>query len=466
MAKKNKTQKSAAEVVAEQVAPETKQTSNKSEEKKDTSISVIQLGDLDKLAKDRATSGLDPNHTVDLLKIMHETYRIDPNASKRYDISQEAVDKINKITAIAQASVLINEVMIAQTPFAVSMRVSQLEALKEVAPFLGLSFDTKALPAPKENGIIEVPSTSVKITQATKKEVQVEQKAAAKVTKDNPNDIENEQELKDALLKILIKGNGSPRFYDKVTTAINFFRAYLNIQANKSDDKDAKLDSIKKKSNVDLLGEIAALLGKCTFTINGMAKFLFESTQRSKSPVSAFCTFRDASLNEKTGMPQIDDSLVADIVKILIKWYATSEIDSINKGIEVLKKDAKANKKAIDGELAKIKTYEETIGYVMNPSRDIADNFIDDYNDNKSEGFKAARMAASKILKTYYPGLDVKNANKESLEHNLQQYVGVITNMFLPALNQIGDYSAANITDIAVEEKKEDDNSKKAQGQG
>lgn len=453
--------KKATNSVAKEAA-ETKQAPSV-EDKKETKVNVVEIGNIDFTKSQKSDGGLDANHQVDLLKMMHETYRVDPSAATRYGIPQEAVDKINRCTAIGQVAIFAHEILAGKSPFATSMRISQLEVIKEVAPLLGITIDTKALPAPKADGTVEVPSTAVKITAAAKKAATEEIKAAAKKTKDNPNDIENEQELKDALLKILVKGNGSNRFYDKVSTAINFYRAYLGIKANKEGDTESS-EALKNKTNVDILSEIAKLLGKCTFTINGMAKFLFESTQRSKSPVSAFCTFRDASLNEKTGLPQIDDSLVADIVKVLINWYATSEIDAINKGIEILKKDEKKNKVAIDSELAKIKNYEEVISYVMNPSRDVADNFIKNYTDNKSEGFKAARMMASKILNSYYRGIDVKKADPTSLQNNVQQYVGVITNLFLSPLDKINDYSEANITEITINvEEEEGEPSKKAQ---
>lgn len=71
---KNKTAaKSAAQAAAQQAAPSNK--TNKQETADKSQVAVIQLGDLDKLAQARALSGLDPNHTVDLLKMMHETYR-------------------------------------------------------------------------------------------------------------------------------------------------------------------------------------------------------------------------------------------------------------------------------------------------------------------------------------------------------------------------------------------------------
>lgn len=472
---KNKTAaKSAAQAAAQQAAPSNK--TNKQETADKSQVAVIQLGDLDKLAQARALSGLDPNHTVDLLKMMHETYRTDPNAATKLNISQETVDKINRITAIGQVAVLTNEIMIAQTPFAISMRVNQLEALKEVAPMVGVVIDTtKALPSPSAEGVVELPSTAVKISKESQETLKKEQAAAKEKVELDPTKIESVDELKKSLLNILVKGNGSDNLYDKLSTAVNFYKAYLDINAGKEKDPEAARKAIESKSRVDLLSEIANMLGKCTFTLGGVSKFMFESTQRTKSPVTAFCTFREASLNKKTGMPQIEDQMVADIVKVLHHWYANTEIATTNetikgfeRDIEILKKDEKKNAKGIeDGkkkiESAKnhIKETEQVVGYVNLPDRETVDNFSTNYTDNKAEGFKLARMTGSKILDTYFKGIDVSKIKKESLVHNLQQYVGVITNMFLPPLNRIEDYSEANITEFEMVEAEDNNSSEK-----
>ena len=449
----------AAEAAAQQAAPET--------EKK--GIAVIQLGDLDKIAQSRALAGLDPNHTVDLLKIMHETYRLDPKAAEHIGIAQDAVDKINRITAIGQVAVLTNEIALAQTPFAIAMRVSQLEVIKEVAPLLGVNIDTKALPAPSAEGVVEVPSTAVKVSPEAKKAAAEERAAAERKVILDPTQIETEQQLKDSLLNILVKGNGNDNFYAKVNTSINFYESYLGVQANKSENKDELLADLQKKKRADLFSEIAHLLGKCPFTVGGMSKFMYEQTERTKNPVVAFCTLRNASLNEKTGMPQIEDSLVADIVKVLIRWYADSEIQEtndriagFNKDLEVLKKDAKKNAKAIEQGNTKIENAKKHIEEVEKivscaniPDRAIIDSFPKDYADNNAEGYKYARMTGAKIMDTYYPDVKAKDVDQENLIHNLQQYMGVIFNMFLPPTEQLVDFSEANITELIKIETKE-----------
>lgn len=454
----------AAQAAQKQKAPETK-----------TPVSVIQLGDFEKFAELSKTGGMDHNHIMDMIRVQHETFRMDPKAAEHTGMSQEAIDKINQINAVEQVALMASVVTYDKTPFAISMRASQLPAITEAAAALGITIDQKALPAPDQEGKVELPSTAISVSEEKKEEIKKEHEAAQKQTITDPTKIENEGQLKDSLLKILVKGNGNDNFYQKVNTAINFYESFCSVKASKSDNKEAELAALKEKSRADLLAEIAKLLGKCTFTIGGMAKFMFEHTERTKNPVVAFCTLRNASLNEKTGMPQIDDTLVADIVKVLIRWYADSEIQEtndriagFNRDLDALKKDEKKNAKAIEQGNQKIKAandhiadIEQVVTWANMPSAEIVDNFADDYKDSGREGYKFARMMGSKVLDTYYPGVKAKEVDQDALVYNLQQYVGTIFNMFLPVMSQLTDYSEANITELkkveaegAVEESK------------
>lgn len=443
MANKNKAASAAKEAASKQAA---KNTEKKSAPKIDTA-SVVNVADAAKVAS--LGGGLDANHTVDMLTGMRIMFHDDPNAAQRYDISQENVDSINKLTAMGYVAIFATSSMKDNTPFAITMRAAQRDKILEVAGELGITIDQKMLPAPDTTtGLVEIPSSAIKVSKEAKDAIKEEIAAEKRITKNNPAEIETEQELKDAILKILVKGGVGAPFYNAVTTAINFYRSYLTIQASKSENKDAELARIKELANDVILADIAKLLGKCPFTTGGMAKQLFDLTDRAKSPVYAFCAFREASLNKKTGMPQIDDQLCADIVKVLINWYGQNRIESANANLEVLNKDKEKNKTAISGENAKIAHANEVIKYVMNPDVDFVKKFAEIYTDNKSEGFPAARMIGSNILKNYYPGVKVKEVTQESLVHNISQYVGVITNFFMPTLSKIQGYAEANIGEL------------------
>ena len=86
--------------------------------------------------------------------------------------------------------------------------------------------------------------------------------------------------------------------------------------------------------------------------------------------------------------------------------------------------------------------------YANAPSKDIVDSFVEAYSDDKNEYYKFARMMGSKIMDTYYPGIKPKEIKPECLNHNLQQYVGIIFNMFLPAMSRLVDYSEASVTEL------------------
>lgn len=437
-------------------------------------VQVMQVGDLLKKGETAYNTGLSPDATVMALNGLKGMLHDNPKAAEYYNMPEDTVKKLNFFTLRGFATVLAIEVMHNKSEFAQSMLKGHPEAINAISEYTGVSIDLKALPAPKADGTIEVPSSAVKITPEAKKGIKEEVEIAQRKVETDPTKIENEQQLKDALLHFLVKGNGDDNFYAKVVTAINFYESYCALQASKSDDKEAALAALKAKSRSDLLTEISNLLGKCTFSVRGMAKFMYEQTERTKSPVVAFCTFRNASLNKKTGMPQIEDSLVADIVKVLIRWYANTEkettlqvIKGFEKDLEALKKDEKKNAKAIEQgnqKIANAKAHldavEEVVGYANIPSRETIDSFASDYKDSKREGYKMARMIGSKIMESYYPGIKPKDVEQESLIHNLQQYMGVITNMFLPPLNSIVEYSEANIVELTMlkpEEKKEEE---------
>ena len=457
----NAASSAAQQAAAQQAAPGTK-TTKEENSKQPTKVNVIQLEDMRKLAAAAKEGGsLDFNRTMDMIRVQHETFRMDPKAAEHTGISQESIDAINRINAIEQVAFMATVITLDNTPFAVTMRAAQLPAITEAAAALGIVIDQKALPAPDEKGEVTIQSSAVQVPENKKEEIKEEAAAEKRKVVLDPTKIENEQQLKDTLLHILVKGNGNENFYEKVSAAINFYESYLSIQASKSENKEEELAKLKERSRCDFLTDISHMLGRCPFTISGMANFMFEHTEKTKNPVVAFCTFRKASLNKTTGMPQIDDTLVADIVKVLIRWRADSEItetkrliDNAKKDLELLKKDDKNKKGVEDGtkSIAKMEKHiediEKVVEYCNMPSKSVVDEFEKAYGDNKSEGFKAARMIGSKIIDCYYPGVDIKGVKPESLMHNMKQYIGVICNMFLPPLEQMTDYSEANFTEL------------------
>ena len=454
---KNKKGASAAEAAAaQQHAPE---------EKPQTKVNVIDVRDFDPNNVKNGFGSLDANHTVDLLKMSHETFRMDPNAAQHNGVSQEVVDTMNHVNAIGQVAMVAIQAYMDNTPFAASIRNTLLPELTKAAAELGITIDQKLLPAPNKDGMVSISKDAVKASKEAKEAIKEEIAASKKTVKNDPTKIENEDELRDALLNIL-SINSPGGFYNKISDATAFHKSYRELLASKSEDKDA-VAAIKSETFADSLLKLTEFVGKCPFSLGGLANFMFDKTMESKNPVAAFCSFRDASLNKTTGMPSIDDHVVADIVKVFVKWCADSRIAKAKESIQACRDNIKAlgkdkkNEKAVKANETEIKKinelineYNRTVGYAMMPSITCAKEFIAAYNDNKSQGFKNARMTASKILATYYPGIKLTEVEHDNLMVILEQYFGVIINMFLPPVDQSAEYSESNIPQLKKVEKK------------
>lgn len=114
----------------------------KSAPKVDTA-NVVNMADAAKVAS--LGGGLDANHTADVLTGMRIMFHDDPNAAQRYDISQENVDSINKLTALGYVAIFATSVVKDNTPFAITMRAAQRDKILEVASELGITIDQKML---------------------------------------------------------------------------------------------------------------------------------------------------------------------------------------------------------------------------------------------------------------------------------------------------------------------------------
>ena len=423
--------------------------------KKESVVNVVDLGKLSEQMLNRTAGGLDPNHQVDLLKMAHETFRMDPEAAKRYGMSDEAVEKINHITAIGQVAVLTNEIIYAENPFAITMRQSQLQLMSEAAQEIGVTIDQKMLPAPDKDGNIQVPSTAVKVSAQTKKKIQKENTIINSKEPDMDVTKMNDENLKDALVYLLSK---RVSVFDNIQRAISLYVAYKNFVASKAENKDKQLAEIAKLTRVDLLNEIVDIVKEAPIVVGGIGNFMYSVTNGTKSPISAFCHFRNTAVNRQTGVATVDDQFIADLTRCLIIWAQKIKLDDNNKSIEavkknleVLKKDEKKNAEAIEDQNKRLETLNnniayinKTVEYVTNPESDIVDGLIDAYNQNDI----AAKRIFKAIVDSYYHDIDVKTVKQDLLKKNVQQYAGVITNMFRDPLSQLLEYKEANIVEL------------------
>ena len=412
---------------------------------------------------------------MDLIRVMHETFRVDPKAAAHTGFSQEAVNKINKINAAMQIGVLITEVTTSKNEFTMLMPPAMVETIKEIGAEVGVMLDTKLLPAPDEEGNIKVPSKAVVVNKETKKAAAEEAAVIEELPEFDPSKINSDEALRKALIYTLADTKTNVRPYDRLNAAIDLFKSYLYF--HESDEK--KKEEISKAERANLLHDMIVKVGSCPFSINRFAKILYNSVATTKTPIEAFCMFRNASVIKgeglKAGYPDIDDTTVALFVKNVVTWTAESQIEEVKlciegvkQGIEILKKNKKQNKTAIEKEEAKIKDYEATIeahkdviALVSSPSSDIADTFKEAFVNKEHEGFKNARRTCSNILKTYFPQIEsYKEIKEESLLHNIQQYIGVIINFFRGPGEQLPTYKEAYITDFEMKEKESEEEKK------
>ena len=415
--------------------------------------SVVNVVDIGKLKEtlNPQSSGLSPDSQVKLLEMMDRTFRQDKTAATRYHMSQEAIDIINEVNAIGQVAVLMNEIVNGTSNFAVRMRVGTLDNIKKIAPMVGIEIVENALPAPVE-GVVEVQSSALKVLEESKKALKKEQKALeSKVLE--PQDVTTKEELVTALLQFLAKRND---IHVNLQQSISFMREYLRLNAK----TDEEVENVRKMSRIDVLNKIIETVEEAPIVMNGLGNFLYMSTSTSKSPISAFCHFRNTTLIKETGEPTMDDAEVADMVKTLVTWScnikkrnAQKEIAEIEKNIEVLSKDKKKNEKAITEQNAKIETqknnikhFDEVIEYVNNPSETFVIELIPNYEKKEVIYVKTFNV----IVSSYIHDVDLKKVKLDSLKKNVEMRAGVITNLFRNPLSQMINYNESLITDIEM----------------
>ena len=408
-------------------------------------------------------TGLDPNRRMDLIRVMHETFRMDKMAAVHTGFTPEAVNVINKLNAAMQVGAVICEIVIAQNPFTMLMPPQMVENMKQLSSEMGFKLNMNLLPSPNKDGNIEVPSTAISVDNDTKKSVKEEEKVMNEKPELDPAKINDEEGLKKAVIYTLADTRTNVRPYDRINAAIDMYYSWLYFHAS---DEAAKA-KLKDTPRAILFKELTEAMGSCPFSISGISKILYNTVAETKSPVSAFCLLRNNSLEKATGRPTIEDSVVADFVKVLVTWHAKSRIESENESIaickqniETLSKNKKQNKAAIEKEQQKIKDYEaaischkEVIEFVNNPSSDLADVLPEAYDNKDHENYKTVRRLVHNIFSTYYNGIDVKTVEPECLKRNMQQYVGVILNFFRDSAESFKNYNESNITELVFKEE-------------
>ena len=425
-----------------------------------------------------ATKGMSQSDKVAYIAAVQEERRF-----MMQNTEKPSAVMIEGFTMLAQATILdvaMGEIASGNscTGAIITANEGNYKALQAMAMERGVKLpEFKTLPAPTKEqlakiGLLEVKPEEVRVLNidakdVSEKTINQKKKEIAAVAKavDNPAEIKNSDQLKASLTAMLVKPitEGIDRPDARVQRTIKFYRGYLTIQANAAENKEEALKEMKAKTRQQMLNEIAEIVGPCPFSLNGTAYFLRKRAIETGSPISAFCLYRRSAIPEKDNT--IDEQYLADVTKILLLWSCNSRIAECNASL-------KEQKKHIEKETGAAKTATETairynetaidelnqlVSWVNNPSFDVVDSLIEDYNseDTNSEKYKLAHRIVSNIMTTYYPEIDIEKVDKECLLKNVQQRAGIIVNMFRDPLSQSISYSEANLTEIATKAPEE-----------
>ena len=370
------------------------------------------------------------------------------------------------------------------------------KALTAAAASLGVSLpEFKSLPTPSKKQLEEVGLVGVgsaKLLTITDKDVSKDAKKQKKAEKKINDEaasgekpylkdhtkIETDEQLKEALGFQLVNSDiANP--VDRLVTAAQFYRAYLEARAEKSDNTEAELAKIHSFSLADLLQDISTMVPP-TFTASGFGKMLCVSAETSNSVVSAFNMFKRACYDRKTKKYRYSDEDIAAFVRVLIVWWASSQIanlsdniDGWNDSIKTLSKDAKANAKGIESAKSKIEGcqsaithFQDMIALTTDPSFDLADNFIAIYKDKENADHRYAEKLYKSVMDTYYDGVDIPELEFDTALLNVQQRIGIVLNMFTSPLVKRDEYSENNLIALSTEAEAGEKKEGKAEGEG
>ena len=154
-----------------------------------------------------------------------------------------------------------------------------------------------------------------------------------------------------------------------------------------------------------------------------------------------------------TKAPLSDAREIADICAVLIAWSAGSKIEMKLKNIKVLEADKKANAKAIELNKKEIETLKAVNEYLDNPTTEFADELLKNLTSEDKDVVKTTTEAYRIIAKAFYPDIDFRK-KYENLDHNVQQYAGLVIDLFRDVTNPVRGYSKASITDLVISETK------------
>ena len=413
--------------------------------------------------------GLDQNHKADM--IGYAQHRKDEMIRN----NETNADKYKAFTMLEDAlflDVSVTEAVIKKNPLGCILTISEANyngMLKPLAEELEVSLpDYKSLPKPTKAQLaaqgleaapgqvvlkLEDKNVSKKAKEQKKKEQKVIDDAKNKDYVTDHTKIETDEQLKEALeFQLLNTKVISP--LDRLITTAQFYRAYLEARAEKSDNSEAELAKIHEFSLADLLQDITTMV-EPTFILTGFGGMLCKRVAATESVIPAFELLKRCGKNRKTGTFRFSDEEIAALVRVLVVWKASAKIASIGKDIAILSKDAKKNASALDKANAEIAAEQALMSYVTEPSFEVVDNLIAAYNNKDNEMHESAKAIVSSIIETHYKDVEIPELEFDGALLNIQQRAGVVLNLFNSPVGRRDDYSEENLTAADWEKKEE-----------
>lgn len=463
----NKTQKPAAKPVAAAPAPVKSAPQVKTPEKKDekaapkptTKPATTRKVDPQVAGMvanlNPSTSTLDANHRVELMGLGVKMFHDDPTAPQRY--GEEFVNNMNEVLAVGIAGEIAHEAYYGKEGFAAAINKAALPALKAACEAIGAPLNEKLLPAPKQDGTIEVPAIAIKPSKETKETLKEEEKLRNEKPELDVKKIlesENPDAAHIAALKYLFIMQNGKGMIQTLSDAIEFEREYLIAKSNSED----ATKRIKGYDHARILDHICREI-QPTLIYRGIGRGLVEAYSTYGNLVGPFLIFRDAAV-AKDGKSPYTDAELANIVKVMIKWICTTEVANTTKVINSLDKKNEKYKETVATLNKSMQHYKDILEGIEIVSYEYADKFPEytDYEgDDKNLLNKKsiANKLAGRICKTYY-GKALSKQSYKNLVHNIQQRVGVILNLFVDGSAINSNYAESNITElieITAEEK-------------
>lgn len=453
----NKTQKPAAKPAAAAPAPVKEAPKVKTPEKKDEKTTkVAKPASQQKAAPQVAgmvaqlnpsTSTLDANHRVELMGLGVKMFHDDPTAPQRY--GEEFVNNMNEVLAVGIAGEIAHEAYYGKEGFAAAINKAALPALKAACEAIGAPLNEKLLPAPNSDGTIEVPAVAIKPSKETKEALKEEEKLRNEKPELDVKKILASEDPKSAhiaALKFLFIIQNGKGMIQTLSEAIEFERQYLIEKS----DSDSVKERIKGYDHARILDHICREI-QPTLIYTGIGRGLVNAYSSYGNLVGPFLIFRDAAVAKDGSCPYSDTEL-ANIVKVMIKWICTTEIDKTTKVINALDKKNEKYNETVATLNKSVQHYKDILEGIETVSYEYADKFAEytDYEgDDKNMLSKKsiANKLAGRICKTYY-GKALSKQSYKNLVHNIQQRIGVILNLFVDGSVINTNYAESNITEL------------------